>query len=140
MDDRIRVSDADRDHAAGRLREHFAEGRLLRGELDERISAALNARTVGDLRRVMADLPEPAPVLPSAIQGPQWRGGPGWMVRRSHPRVLPLLLLPLIAVALISGGGWVAFALFRVIVLFLLVTFVARIFFGRFRQRPHRYR
>jgi hypothetical protein len=138
MDDRIRVSDADRDHAVGRLREHFAEGRLQQGELDERISAALNARTVGDLRHVLADLPEPAPVLPHAAQGPQWGGQP-WMVRR-RPRVLPVLLLPLIAVALISGGGWVAFALFRVILLFWLVTLVAGIFFGRFRRRPHHYR
>ena len=140
MDDRIRVSDADRDHVAARLREHFAEGRLLPDELDERISAALSARTVGDLRRVVADLPEPAPVLPRAAQEPQW-GGPPVLVRR-RPRILPLplLLLPLFAVVLFSGGGWVAFAFFRVILLFWLVTFVAGIFFGRFRHRPDRYR
>ncbi|HKA95790.1 MAG TPA: DUF1707 domain-containing protein, partial [Streptosporangiaceae bacterium] len=41
MDDRIRVSDADRDRVAARLRDHFAEGRLTQDELDERISAAL---------------------------------------------------------------------------------------------------
>jgi DNA-binding PadR family transcriptional regulator len=56
-DDRIRVSDRDRERATARLRDHFAEGRLTREELDERITAALNARTVGDLRRVTADLP-----------------------------------------------------------------------------------
>jgi hypothetical protein len=59
MDDRIRVSDADRDHVAGGLRGHFAEGRLTREELDERISATLNAKTFGDLRRVTTDLPGP---------------------------------------------------------------------------------
>ena len=63
MDDRIRVSDADRDRVTARLRDHFAEGRLTPDELDERVTAALNARTFGDLRRVMADLPEPAPAL-----------------------------------------------------------------------------
>ena len=42
-DDRIRVSDADRERAAARLREHFAEGRLSPDELDERIAAALTA-------------------------------------------------------------------------------------------------
>jgi DNA-binding PadR family transcriptional regulator len=55
--DRIRVSDRDREHATARLRDSFAEGRLTRAELDERITAALNARTVGDLRRVTDDLP-----------------------------------------------------------------------------------
>jgi len=68
MDDRIRVSDADRDHVTARLRDHFAEGRLTPVELDERISAALNATTFGDLRRVMADLPGPVPVPPAAAQ------------------------------------------------------------------------
>ena len=62
--DRIRISDHDREHATARLCDHFAEGRLTRKELDERITAALNARTAGDLRRVMADLPGPGPALP----------------------------------------------------------------------------
>src|SRR5215469_11135009 len=106
MDDRIRVSDADRDRVTTRLREHFGEGRLTHDELDERISAALNAKTAGDLRRVMADLPEPAPVAPQVPWGgphrgrPQWggppwaaahRGGPPWVVRRRGPRLLPVL-------------------------------------------------
>jgi len=56
-DDHIRVSDRDRERATARLRDSFAEGRLTRAELDERITAALNAQTVGDLRRVTADLP-----------------------------------------------------------------------------------
>ena len=57
----LRVSDADREHVTARLREHFAEGRLTREELDERITAALNAKTFGDLRRIMADLPGTVP-------------------------------------------------------------------------------
>ena len=57
VDDRIRISDADRECAAARLRDHFAEGRLTRAELDERIIAILTARTAGDLRRALADLP-----------------------------------------------------------------------------------
>jgi DNA-binding PadR family transcriptional regulator len=57
VDDRIRISDADRECAAAQLRDHFAEGRLTRAELDERIVVTLTARTAGDLRRVMADLP-----------------------------------------------------------------------------------
>ena len=75
MDDRIRVSDADRDRVTARLRDHFAEGRLTHSELDERITAALNAKTVGDLRRLMADLPGPIPVPPAG--------------HRPHPEIPP---------------------------------------------------
>ncbi len=51
------VSDADRDLATARLREHFAVGRLTPAELDERLTAALTAQTPGDLRGLLADLP-----------------------------------------------------------------------------------
>jgi Domain of unknown function (DUF1707). len=61
MDDSIRVSDTDRDRVTAQLRDHFAAGRITPGELDERLSAALNAKTFGDLRRIMADLPGPVP-------------------------------------------------------------------------------
>lgn len=62
MDERFRLSDADRDRAAALLRDHFAAGRLTAGELDERLTVTLRATTFGDLRRVLADLPEPVPV------------------------------------------------------------------------------
>ena len=74
MDDHIRVSDADRERVTARLREHFAEGRLTSDELDERISAALNAKTFGDLRPLMADLPGPVPAPPRPRRA---RGRPG---------------------------------------------------------------
>jgi DNA-binding PadR family transcriptional regulator len=51
------ASDADRERIVASLRDHFAEGRLTRAELDERLTVALSARTAGDLRRLMADLP-----------------------------------------------------------------------------------
>jgi DNA-binding PadR family transcriptional regulator len=55
--DQIWASDADRERVVASLRDHFAEGRLTRAELDERLTMALSARTGGDLRRLMADLP-----------------------------------------------------------------------------------
>jgi len=58
MDDRLRTSDADRDRAAALLRDHFAAGRLDAAELDGRLAVALNAKTFGELRSVLADLPE----------------------------------------------------------------------------------
>jgi Domain of unknown function (DUF1707) len=63
MGDRFRVSDADRDRATVLLRDHFAAGRLSLGELRERLAAALDAKTAGDLRQVLADLPGTAPRL-----------------------------------------------------------------------------
>ncbi len=80
--DRIRVSDADRERVTARLRDHYAEGRLSAEEMEERITAALNAKTVGDLRQVMADLPDPEP---AGASGPGGRLGPARRWRRAGP-------------------------------------------------------
>jgi Domain of unknown function (DUF1707) len=56
-DPRIRASDADRDRTTALLREHHAAGRLTAEEFTERMDAALNARTMGELEELMADLP-----------------------------------------------------------------------------------
>jgi Domain of unknown function (DUF1707) len=56
----IRVSDQDRDHVAQILQAAFAEGRLDDEEFDERMRAALTARTSGDLETLSADLPATA--------------------------------------------------------------------------------
>jgi Domain of unknown function (DUF1707) len=61
IDPRIRASDADRDHAAAQLREHYAAGRLSLDECQERVSATLAARTFGDLAALSADLPDLVP-------------------------------------------------------------------------------
>src|SRR6266705_1086564 len=76
MDDRMRVSDAEREAVTARLRDHFAEGRLTDGELDERVSAALSAKTFGELRSLTADLPGPVPLPPRAAARPDWSGPP----------------------------------------------------------------
>jgi hypothetical protein len=54
---RIRASDADRDRVAALLQEHHAAGRLTAQEFDERVDAALHARTLGELDELLADLP-----------------------------------------------------------------------------------
>ena len=133
--DRIRVSDADRERVTARLREHFAEGRLTREELDERITAALNAKTFGDLRPIMADLPEPAPVPAGA--GPLPRGvRPGPVYVRRGPRLLPLALLVLLVAAVAPGAGFVLLAVFQVFLVFALLAGVAGLFAAhRFRRR-----
>src|SRR5690242_9974911 len=59
--EQLRVGDAERDEVTTALHDHFVQGRLTREELDERLTATLSARTVGDLRTVTRDLPAPAP-------------------------------------------------------------------------------
>lgn len=56
IDDR-RIGDAERDVVMDVLREHFTAGRLTQDEIEARISLALDAKTVGELRRLVMDLP-----------------------------------------------------------------------------------
>jgi hypothetical protein len=57
----IRVSDQERDAAAQRLQAAFAEGRLDDDEFDQRMRAALTARTSTDLEKLTGDLPAARP-------------------------------------------------------------------------------
>jgi hypothetical protein len=56
----IRVSHADRDRVAEQLRVAAGDGRLNLEELDERLEAALNARTGSELAVLTTDLPATA--------------------------------------------------------------------------------
>jgi hypothetical protein len=59
----LRASHADRDRAVDVLRVAAGEGRLTTGELDERVGAALSARTCRELAELTADLPD----VPAAV-------------------------------------------------------------------------
>ncbi|QMU77741.1 DUF1707 domain-containing protein [Streptacidiphilus sp. PB12-B1b] len=76
----LRVSHEDRDQVAEALRVAAGDGRLTMEELDERLEAALTARTYADLAPLLADLPgagagvpapsrsaAPAPVQPREL-------------------------------------------------------------------------
>ena len=54
---RLRASDGDRDRVASLLQEHHAAGRLTAEEFAERMEVALQARTLGELDELLADLP-----------------------------------------------------------------------------------
>jgi Domain of unknown function (DUF1707) len=71
VDVRMRAADSDRQLIADRLKDALADGRLTTDEYMERIEAALQAVTYGDLAAVCADLPgaagpaaSPVPVAP----------------------------------------------------------------------------
>jgi uncharacterized protein DUF1707 len=53
----LRASDEDREAAADVLRAQCAAGRLDVSELEERLSTALTARTLGEIERLLADFP-----------------------------------------------------------------------------------
>ena len=67
----VRASDGDRQRVADLLRQHTTEGRLTIEEYEQRVDAAYAARTVADLRPLLADLPVRLDeVLPSWQQPP----------------------------------------------------------------------
>lgn len=73
----IRASDADRDQVAEVLHTAYAEGRISLDEHEERVDAALSARTFDDLTALTADLvPIEAPARPQLSVVPAAAGEP----------------------------------------------------------------
>jgi hypothetical protein len=53
----LRMSDADGERVADRLRAAFGEGRLSSEEFEERLTNVLAVRTFGEVQPLIADLP-----------------------------------------------------------------------------------
>ncbi len=103
----LRMSDRDRDGAAQILQAAFAEGRLDDDEFDQRMRAALTARTGPDLEKLTADLPaataSPVSRAPASARAPgrfaiafksSIRRGGRWRVPERHTSVV------------YKGSGW----------------------------------
>ena len=105
----LRVSDAERDAVAGELGQHFQDGRLDQAEFDERLTAAMAAKTRRDLDELLTDLPQASAGQPGwGASAPDQAGALGAGPTRGRPRVLALVPL-LVAAAVIGGlltGGW----------------------------------
>ena len=101
-----RVSDSERDAVLQRVQAAFADGRLDDTEFDERMRAALTARTQADLDVLLADLPAAqAPPSAPAVAG----RGPGRFaialkssVRRGGRWRVPERYTTVVY----KGGGW----------------------------------
>ena len=92
-DDAIRAADADREAIAEFLRKHHADGRLTDDEFQQRLEQSMSAKTLGELRALVADLPSGRP---RRERRPD-----------THPRRFGLLLLPaLIVLALVLTSPW----------------------------------
>ena len=93
-DSRIRASDQDRDRTATQLRENHAAGRLDAEEFNERLDKVFEAKTIGDLDELTADLPavDPYPLPTSSL--PRHHPGSGSLpassvLGRDEPRSRP---------------------------------------------------
>jgi len=108
-----RVGDLERSAVCDELAAQFAAGRLSGDELEERLEAAMSARTRWDLRPLVRDLPrpggEPAPVGVFRVHAASW----------TPLDVLTLLLLVgsvftvgvlMVGLGLVGSLEWVAVA------------------------------
>lgn len=95
--DRMRASDAEREHVAARLADHLAAGRLDVVEFGARLDQVFAARTRGELAPVLADLPEhePAPAPRTPRYGA--RRGTGRALRRAAGPPAPRAAAPVLA-------------------------------------------
>ena len=149
----LRASDAERERVITFLREHALLGRLSDDELEERIGLAYASVTVGDLERLIADLPrsQRAGTRPAPRPQPARRhhGPPSGHHRHHGPPpaligvgIVALLLTGLpfamlgVAFALVAAVVAIVFALSVVLGPILLVALL--IIATARRRRPHR--
>ena len=113
----IRASDEDRGRTAAALGEHYAAGRLTLEEFQERLDKAYAATTLGELDRLMADLPgnDLGRLSVRRATGPvQVPAGGSVLVRRAALRFWLSISVVVFVIWLLSGasGGpwflWVA--------------------------------
>ncbi|WP_460865031.1 DUF1707 SHOCT-like domain-containing protein [Rhodococcus aerolatus] len=74
--DRLRAGHEDRERTCEDLGRHYAAGRLTLAELEDRQGAAWTARTLGDLRELVVDLPSLHPDRPAPFPGAPTGGLP----------------------------------------------------------------
>jgi len=102
----IRASDQDRDAVVQRLQQAFAERRLDDDEFDDRMRAALTARTSADLDRLTGDLPAAAPggAAPAAagVKPGRWAVAYKNSIRRGGRWRVPERFTSVVY----KGGGW----------------------------------
>ncbi|MGH3098003.1 MAG: DUF1707 SHOCT-like domain-containing protein [Streptosporangiales bacterium] len=78
----LRASDADREQAVAKLREHFESGHLGYDEFNQRMDTAYKATYAHELQRLLADLPgaQPRTVAPATSPRPARKTGAGKII------------------------------------------------------------
>jgi hypothetical protein len=121
----LRASDAERERVVAFLREHALLGRLTDDELEDRIGLAYASVTVGDLEKLIGDLPRashPSPRPPA----PRPHAGRPSAPRHHRQQGPPPALIGLgIGALLISGVGVAALGLIIAVGVAILATVFA---------------
>jgi Flp pilus assembly protein TadB len=90
-DPNLRAADSDRERIAERLRKSHAEGRLDMDEFQQRLERCYAAKTLGELRELVRDLPRQ--------EGRDERRSLGWFRWRLAPLVPILIALLVVSAA-----------------------------------------
>ena len=120
----IRASDSERERVVAFLREHALQGRLDNEELEERIGLAYAAVYVGDLERLIGDLPR------AAHPAPRQHRRPAAPPRRRKHEPNPALIVAGVALLFVTGlpfavlGGVIAVLAIIVALSFVLGPFI----------------
>jgi len=113
----LRASDADREEIIGRLHKAATDGRIASDELEQRVAAALKARTYADLDATVADLPRQPTRRPRRDVSRRSNAGWALAVVKEHPLLL-LFIVPAVAVtAAILLAATIMWAVLMVVVL-----------------------
>ena len=104
----MKASDSDRDAVVSDLSEHFQAGRLTAGEFDERTGRALAARTWGELRDLLADLPatRPGPPAPATRSSSARPGRPSVRIALPPIAVLAGIGIAVAVLVNVAHAGW----------------------------------
>jgi len=89
-DSGLRAGDTDRERIAERLRKSHAEGRLDMAEFQQRLDRCYEAKTFGELRELVEDLPRDEP---SQRRSLGWLGWWRWRVLPLAPILIVLLVI-----------------------------------------------
>ena len=125
----LRASDSDREHVTLRLKQAATEGRLAPEELEQRLEAALSARTYGELDAVLVDLPSLGRAVRTGARREQLE--PGWL----RPTIAAAIAVPL----MLAAAVLVVFAVTGVFAVWALWIAAGWFFFGRRRRHWRRY-
>ena len=108
----IRASDEDRGRIAAALGEHYAAGRLTLEEFQERLDKVYAATTLGELDRLMADLPGtdlgrlPERRAPEPVQVPAGGSALAWQAAWRFWLAISVVAFVIWLLGGASGGPW----------------------------------
>jgi hypothetical protein len=122
----LRASDADREEIVARLHKAATEGRIGSDELEQRVTAALKARTYAELDATVADLPRQVGRRPGRDVRRRSAGGWALAAVKANPLLL-IFVIPAVTAA--------AAMVFAVTLIWAVLMIVVMIIGGR-RRAP----